>query len=746
MKKKITSAAITAMLLIGSTSLSAKVISHDNPNTPRDLGLTSKRNEAIEKQVERVFKSLTLDEKIAQLSGTSGRYKLDRTEAITGLSYEGATTFPQQIGISCSWNPELVKRNTEGTSALMRSRNITLALSPMLDVTRNAIWGRTEEGFGEDAYLTSRMGLAFVDGMQTDDITKGAAATVKHFAGYGMTDADDKTFIEQILMPHEVAIKIGKAQSIMPGYHKYKDIPASASNYLLNEVARGDWQFDGVIVSDYGAVKQVWSAYKQAETLQDAGVKTLKNGVDLELPGGNAYKLLKDAIAKGKITEAEIDVSVRRMLRLKARLGLLDEEVIKSNSLPLDPPERRQAAYESACQSVVLLKNEDGILPIKNSVKKIALVGPNADAFESLLGDYTKQSLGLFWGKKPIQGDNPKLYTLCEALNTKLKGVELLYERGCEWKEPAAPKKSANGKAFVGDEREKKVVEISSKDFGTPNPELAIKKAAQSDIIIAAMGENRYLCGEGRNRPNFRLAGKQEAFVKSLIATGKPVILIVFGGRQHALGDVEAGCKAILQAWYPGEEGGNAVADILMGKVNPSAKMTVTSPRTVKQAKLWYGAGYEADNMPLYPFGHGLSYTTFDYSSLKVDGSFGTTSKGIDVEFTLKNSGKRDGCEVVQLYVSPKSPNSSVKQSLQGFARVEMKAGESRKVRFTLSPQQFAHLNDEMKWSIEAGDYEFQVAASSTDIRLKQDVKLTGKSVALPTGRNIFFSEVTISK
>ncbi|MFI3270184.1 MAG: glycoside hydrolase family 3 N-terminal domain-containing protein [Rikenellaceae bacterium] len=739
---------ITALLLTLATSatpLSAKVISHDNPNTPRDLGLTTQRNEGIEKQVEKIFNSLTLDEKIGQLMGTAGRYKLLRGEAITGLNTKGATTLPQQIGISCSWNPELVKRNTAGTSALMRSRNITLALSPMLDVTRNAVWGRTEEGFGEDAYLTSRMGLAFVDGMQSEDISKGVAATVKHFAGYGMSEANDKMFIEQILMPHEVAIKIGGAQSIMPGYHKYKDIPASASSYLLNDVARGDWEFDGVVVSDYGAVKQVFSAYKYAPSLMDAGVMTLLNGVDLELPGGNAYKLLKDAIAQGKITEEQINVSVKRMLRLKARLGLLDVENIEIKSLPLDPADRRQDAYQSACQSVVLLKNEGEVLPITKSVKKVALVGPNADAFESLLGDYTSQSLGLYWGKKPIQGDDPKLVTLYEALQNKLKTAKILYERGCEWKEPAAPKKSADGKPFVGDEREKKVVEISSKDFGTPNPELAIKKAAESDIIIAAMGENRYLCGEGRNRPNFRLAGKQEEFVKSLIATGKPVVLIIFGGRQHALGEVEKGCKAILQAWYPGEEGGNAVADILLGNVNPSAKMSVTSPRTTKQAKVWYGDGYSEDNMPLFPFGHGLSYTTFEYSSLRTKSSFKCSDKGIDVEFTIKNSGKRDGCEIVQLYVAPKEPINGIKQSLQGFARVDLKAGESRRVKFTLSPEQFAHLNDKMKWSIDPAEYEFQVAASATDIRLKESVKLVGESVALPKGRKIFFSEVTIS-
>ena len=377
-----------------------------------------------------------------------------------------------------------MKRNTEGTSALMRSRNVTLALSPMLDVTRNATWGRTEEGFGEDAYLTSRMGLAFVQGMQGDDLSRGVAATVKHFAGYGALNSDDVTFVEEILMPHEVAIKIGGAQSIMPGYHKYKEIPASASSYFLNDVARGDWGFDGVVVSDYGAVKQVYSAYNYASSLQNAGEITLKNGVDLELPRGNAYKLLPQSLEEGRITMEDLDRCVRRMVRLKVRLGLYDRSKISKESLPLNPESRCEDAYNSACQSIVLLKN-DGVLPLDGYIKKIALVGPNADAFESLLGDYTKQSLSLYWGKKPINGDNPKLTTLFEALTKRLdSGVELLYERGCDWKEAKTPKKNSSNAPFVGDEREKKVVEIASKDFGPLRPEVAMEYAQQSDVII----------------------------------------------------------------------------------------------------------------------------------------------------------------------------------------------------------------------------------------------------------------------
>ncbi len=721
----------------------AEVLWHDNPNQVNDLGIDKKRAERIEALVDSVMLTLSLDEKIEQLMGVSGsKHKLLRGEAITGLNIAGATTLPQQIGISCSWNPELLKNNTQGTAALMRSRNVTLALSPMLDVTRNATWGRTEEGLGEDGYLTSRMGLAFVEGMQGEDISQGVAATVKHFAGYGAANNDDITFIEEILMPHEVAIKIGGAQSIMPGYHKYKDIPASASSYLLNDVARGAWKFDGVVVSDYGAVKQTFTAYKYATSMQNAAEVCLKNGVDLELPSGDAYKSLRQAYEQGGVTMEDINRSARRMVRLKARLGLYEKEKVQNKSLPLDPPARRKTAYESACQSIVLLKN-DGVLPIHNDVKDITIVGPNADAFESLLGDYTHQSLSLYWGKKPIQGSNPQLITLYAALQEKLdKGVKLHYERGCEWKK-APMAKSNIGKNMIGDEREKKVVEIASKDFGPVNPKRAVSYAKKSDIIIAAMGENRYLCGESRNRSDIRLAGDQEQFVKDLIATGKPVILIIFGGRPHALEAVNDDCKAVIQAWYPGEEGGNAVADILLGKVNPSAKLTTTIPKTSKQCPIWYGDGYTVDNMPLYPFGHGISYTTYKYSDIKVV----NRGKEISVSFTLQNTGKHAGTEITQLYIAPRNHHATrYAQRLQGFTRVELAAGESKKVEFTLSEQQFAHLNKDMIFSIDPGEYQIEVGASSTDIRLKEMVTISGESKLLEDGRSIFFSEITISK
>lgn len=720
----------------------------NSPNVRVTNGITPEREAQIQKWVEERFSQMSQEEKILQLMGEADQPRLARGEAISGYNIKGATTLPQQIGISSSWNPELLKTNTEYTSKLMRSLGTTLALSPMLDVSRDARWGRMEESFGEDAYLTSRMGLAFVKGMQGEDLTKGVATTTKHFAGYGYNkkvNNDLRYFIEEVLLPHEVVVRLGNSQSLMPGYHAYGGQPAHASEFLLKDVLRDQWGFDGVVVSDYFAVKQINTSHHYVEDKLHAGATALNTGVDIELPDGDTYKLLPEALEKGLITQQAIDTAVKRVLTLKGRLGLLDpgyEPQIDEN-IDKDPADYRQRAYLSATQSVVLLKNED-VLPIKQSVKNIALVGPNADAVESLLGDYTYQSLSLYWGKKPIDDSDPELFTLLEGLTAKVADdVTINYERGVDWTKSYADSIAKVNKN-IGDEREKQVVEIQSKDFGIPNPERALEFARNSDLIIAAMGENRYLSGESRSRNNIRLAGEQEQFVKKLIATGKPVVLIIFGGRPHALAEVEPGVKAIVQAWYPGEEGGNAVADLLLGNVNPSAKMTVTVPRTSSQAPVYYKGGYEGDKNPLYPFGHGLSYTTYSYGAYSAPASATTTDKWIPVSFELKNSGDMDGAEIAQVYVKAKGLSMpQPAQELVGFARVDLAAGESKKVTVYIAPEQLSFLDKEMDLVIEPGEYEILVGASSTDIKLASKLSLSGEKIVLPQ-REVFFSETIV--
>lgn len=660
-------------------------------------------------------------------------------EAITGFATLGATTFPQQIGVACSWNPELVRKNSSATAKNMRAAGATFALSPMLDLSRTAHWNRHQESYGEDAYLTSRLGVAFVNGLQGDDLKTGIAATVKHFAGYGTKNNDSKTLYEEYLMPHEACIKVAGAKSVMPSYGVYKALPISVNPTMLQHMLRDDIGFDGLVVSDYGAINMVQKKYKQAPDALTAGAMAINAGVDIELSSPITYPLLPEAIKKGLVTEAVINKAVKRSLIMKFRLGLLDEnvEIGQDGSLDFDPPEFRKLAYESACQSIVLLKN-NGVLPLKKEVKKIALVGPNAATVQCLLGDYTYQAMRAFWKGAQFDPLNPKLVSLKEGLENRLgNNIEVKHERGCDWSADLEAKIDADG---FGDDRLSKLKLLTVKDLPQPDLQNAINISKKSDVIIAAVGENIALNGEGRSRNGIGLPGDQEAFVEKLLATGKPVVLVLFGGRQQVIDKLEGRCAAIINAWFPGEEGGNALADILVGKVNPSAKLCVTYPNTQEKSEVNYQNGYKASKVPLYPFGYGLSYTAYKYSELKMPSSIDINSVRFSVSLKVKNIGEMDGDEIVQLYVSPLDENSTMRNiQLKGFQRVSLKAGEEKEVVFNISPEQLVQYKTN-KWIVESGKYQFKVGASSTDIRLKGDIKLKGNHKILENGRSVFFS------
>lgn len=658
-------------------------------------------------------------------------------EAITGFATQGATTFPQQIGMGCTWNPELISQNSASTTKNMRAAGATFALSPMLDISRTAHWNRIEESYGEDAYLTSRLGLAFVNGLQGENFENGVAATTKHFAGYGAQNNDPKEFYEEYIMPHEVVIKKGNVKSVMPSYGKFKGTAVVASEEMLTTILREQLGFDGLVVSDYGAINLTYKGHKQANSPKQAGVMALNAGTDIELAVPICYPLLAEALKEGSVTMERINESVRRSLTMKYNLGLLEQnpKIGTDGNLDFDPPENRKLAYESATQSIVLLKN-NGILPLKKEIKKIALVGPNAGTIHGLLGDYTYQSIISFWWGTPFDPNNPKLVSLKEGLTAKVdKDVTIEHERGCDW---SAPLESVV-KAEMGDDRLSKVKMLAIEGLPQPNLQNALKIANESDVIIAAMGENIYLCGEGRERDGIKLPGEQEAFVQQLIATGKPVILVLFGGRQQLVTNLE-GCAAIVQAWFPGEEGGNAVADILLGNVNPSGKLCVTYPKDESKNEINYKHGYSENNQPQYPFGYGLSYTNYKYSNLKVQASANITDERFTVEFYVKNTGDRTGTEIVQLYVSPKDSNSTLLPiQLKGFQRVELKPKEQKKVVFKISPEQFAqYINSE--WIINPEKMNLLIGASSTDIRLKGEIDLKGTKKILKNGRSVFFS------
>ena len=660
-------------------------------------------------------------------------------EAITGFATQGATTFPQQIGVGCSWNPEIVKNNANSTAQSMRAAGATFALSPMLDLSRTAHWNRLEESYGEDAYLTSRMGVAFIKGLQGNDLKTGVAATAKHFAGYGTANDNAKELYEEYLMPHEAAFKVAGAKSVMPSYGKYKALAVSANPTMLDQMLRKEIGFDGLVVSDYGAVNLIYKGHKQAKNSAMAGAMAINAGVDIELSSPIAFPLLPDAIKDGLVTEETINKAVKRSLVMKAKLGLLDKnlKIGKDGPLDFDPPSNRELAYKTASQSIVLLKN-NGVLPLNSDIKKIALVGPNASTYHCLLGDYTYQSMISFWHSTDFDPTNPKLITLLQGLENKLgENVEINVERGCDWSAPLESKIDTSG---LGDDRLSKLKMLTVKGLPQPDLQKAIKISEESDVIIAAVGENLYLCGEGRERKGIRLPGEQEAFVEKLIGTGKPVILVLFGGRQQLVSKFEDKCAAIVQAWFPGEEGGNAIADILVGNVNPSAKLCVTYPKTESRAEINYKNGYGNGDLVQYPFGFGLSYTDYQYSNLKIKSKIDINDERFSVSLKVKNIGDMDGTEIVQLYMSPIDKASTQKPiQLKGFERVKLKAGEEKTLTFNVSPEQFVQYKNN-KWIVESGKYQLKIGASSTDIRLEGVIELKGKDVILENGRDVFFT------
>ena len=409
--------------------------------------------------------------------------------------------------------------------------------------------------------------------------------------------------------------------------------------------------------------------------------------------------MIPEAIEQGLLTEARVEEAVKMNLALKVRLGMFDGPLYSEGEVDMNKPHYRKLAYQTAAQSVVLLKN-NGVLPLSANNSKIGLTGPNANSPWAMMGDYTYQSMFLFHRAGNIDFSDPKVYTLKESMESKLKGATMEFQRGCDW--------SISSEAFLNikdnyDPRfmREKVFNVYNHLFATTTDETnwdkAVALAKNNDVIVAAVGENLALCGEGRGRKGIGLPGEQAKLVEELIATGKPVVLVVFGGRAMVLSDyILDNAAAIVQAWYPGQEGGNAVADILLGNVNPSGKLTMTYANRHDVVDICYNKDDEQVAKAIFPFGHGLSYTTYEYSDIKAPTQVATSAAPFEVSFTLANSGSCDGDEVVQLYISPAGASTTHKPiQLKGFDRVTLSAGESKEVTFTLSPQLLAHYTGE---------------------------------------------------
>jgi beta-glucosidase len=624
-------------------------------------------------------------------------------EAITGLAARGATTFPQQIGMSCTWDPALVEENARAIADTVLASGATQCLSPMLDVLDDARWGRCEEGFGESPLLTALFGLAFVRGLQS----RGVAATAKHFLGYGCLEGLAGAELGAALLPHEAVIGMGGVAALMPGYHALDGVPCHASPPLLRELLRERLGFSGLVVSDYGAIAQIAHHYRQAADLPSAGSAALAAGVDVDLPFGEAFS--------GMIADpAALDEALRRVLRLKERLGLLSAPAAPSVSTPdFDPPAHRERAARSAAASLVLLRN-DGILPLHEGIHSIALVGPNADSAYALLGDYTYQTLAEFWWRHPIDSDAPRLWTLLAGLRDRLPpGVLLRHARGCDWSSPIAAETST-----LGDQRAAQASRTPLEKVVRTDADEALRLAAESDLIIAALGENRYLCGETRNRNDVELPGDQGVFLDRLLDTGKPLVLILCGGRPLALGERAARCAAIVQAWYPGQAGGLALADLLYGRSEPEGRLSVSMARVSAQLPVSHRRACEA---PLFPFGHGLSYTAFAYSGLSSPSSLSTDDEAIELIWNIANIGARPGVEVAQVYTA-----GTAGLELLGFARLRLESGAAARVRVCLWLEQLAERLPSGLRRIRAGRWPLLIGASAADIRFRVEVGIHG--------------------
>ena len=666
-------------------------------------------------------------------------------EVLSGVNTRGATIYPQQIGQACSFNAELAELKTKQTSTAMRKMGGVLSLSPMVDVCRTPSFNRLEESYGEDGYLSAVMGTAFVKGLQQGDLKKGVGACSKHYLGYGGGgDAAEKELMEEILLPHETMIRVAGSKALMPGYHAMADANGDTTNcvansLILTDILRGYLGFDGMVVSDYTAIDQLpdW------ETPMEKAAAAINAGNDVDFPFGANYQYLAEAIEKGLTTPEMLERAVKDVLRYKFRAGLFDKDAYfySKEKIVLDTPEERQTAYDIASQSVVLLEN-NGILPLKEA-KKILLTGPNANSMWAMCGDSSFPAMTYFWKKNMEDLEHPEIMTLFEGMTaSKPEGVELMYSRGCDWTEEIETKF-----AELGDERAWEVELLHRKvDAGEKIDKAeALAMAKQSDVIIAAVGENVMLCGENRDRQGLRLPGKQEQYVKELIATGKPVVLVVFGGRAQVISGLAEQCAAVIQAWYPGEEGGKAVADILYGKISPSAKLSVSYPKEELDVPICYNYSAEKDARVQWPFGYGLSYTTFEYQNLKADAEVETSAESVNMTFEVKNTGKMAADEIVQIYLSPTSASQQIRPiQLQGFARVTLKPGETKTVQAKLYTDQFGYYShkDQRQWNIAPGQFVVKIGASSEDIRLHQTVTLKGEAVTKPL-RDHYFSETT---
>jgi len=634
------------------------------------------------------------------------------------------TIFPIPLGISCSWDTAMIRKSAGIAATEATADGLNWVYSPMVDIARDPRWGRISEGNGEDPFLGSQIAKVMVKGYQGNDLAakNTVIACVKHYALYGAaeggkdyntTDLSRISMHEYFLSPYKAAVDAGVG-SVMSSFNEVDGVPATANKYLLTDVLRKQWGFKGLVVSDYTSVSEMINhGYGDG---QHVAAAALKAGLDMDMVSELYLTTLKKSLQEGKVTQAQIDNACRKVLEAKYKLGLFDDPYRYCDKERFEKeimtPENRQAAREFAAHSFVLLKNKDQVLPLKTSAT-IALVGPLADSKFNMLGTWS------------VSGDHSKSITVLEGM--KNAGANILYAKGANLSDDTALAKRVN--AF------NKQVEIDQRAPDAMIDE-ALGIAAKADVVVAVVGEGADMTGEASSMSNIALQPSQQKLLQALVKTGKPVVVVLFNGRPMTLPWEEQHANAILDVWFPGTEGGNAIADVLYGKYNPSGKITTSFPVNVGQIPIHYNhkrtgrpfdgnvnsakfkSNYlDVSNDPLYPFGFGLSYTSFTYSDLKLSKTSLKGHETLTATVTLTNSGKYAGEEVVQLYIS--DPVASVTRSvkdLKGFQKVSLNAGESKEVSFKITTGSLKFYNTDLKYDWESGEFIVHIGTNSRDL------------------------------
>jgi beta-glucosidase len=649
-------------------------------------------------------------------------------EGIRGVAFYTATSFPAQPGVGSTWDKELVREIGRITGREARALGYTNVYSPIMDVGRDQRWGRMEEVYGEDPFLVARLGVEQVLGLQENF---QAASTVKHFAVYsnnkgareGQARTDPQTSPREVenvfLPPFKAAIKEGGALGVMSSYNDYDSIPVTGSRYWLTERLRGDFGFRGYVVSDSAAVEYLYNKHAVAADMKEAVRQSVEAGLNVKTNFTQPEDFilpLRELVKEGKVSTKTLDDRVRDVLRVKFTLGIFDRPYVKdaeATAALVNSPEHQRVALRAARESIVLLKNEKNALPLDKTLSSIAVVGPLADDDSNTKNRY---------GPSGVRG-----VTVLEGIRTKLGGgVRVNYAKGCEVVDARWPESEVLPEPLTKDEQH----EIDR----------AVEAARASDAAVVVLGDiSPRTVGESATRTSLDLPGRQLELVRAVHAAGKPVVVVLINGRPLSINWVDRYVPAVVEAWFPGAQGGTAIADVLFGDYNPGGKLTVTFPKTAGQIPFNFptkpNAQWEGErsrvNGALYHFGHGLSYTTFAYSNLKLNPARQTTLGGVTVSLDVQNTGARAGDEVVQLYTRDVvSSVTTYEKNLRGFERVHLKPGETRTLTFVLKPDDLALWDRSMRFVVEPGAFKVMLGSSSEDIRL------TGEFNIIPAAGN----------